>query len=1242
MRYQIHKAGPEQCDTTHQQVRKEIFLYSRFEWMKIMAVYQAVLLAAVLAVTSCQSPPVVNTPSGPIKGIVVPTLGKDVVQFRNIPYAKPPIGKLRFEKTVPIEPWTETLDGTVFGPSCLQDVNGLPEMWIKAENNITSEDCLQLNVYVPGAVSKTTKKPVMFWLHGGGFRLGNNWFLDPSFLVFKDVIVVTTNYRLGLFGFLSTGDAALPGNYGLWDMIEALKWVNKNIASFGGDPESVTIFGESAGGFAVSYLSIIPSNEGLFHRVISQSGVGIGEIWSVMDPFKIAKRIGSHVGCITENDSTIDKNALVSCLKEKPAEVLIKAQIDPSTLDFGGVAPVILWPNIDGELIVRKTHESLDDVTSKESIFFRSLDVMAGTTDNEATLIPFLLYKLEQSRKLNFSEGIPTAVLCEDLAPVIARDAFNDETFVSDLICQAYKEDSLEEQSRSICNLWADVALVAPTLQFLDFHSRGKTNTNTYQYLFTQEISFYYLFPSLPWSKGAGHAVDLLYLFGPGTFNQLDESLASPEGRAMTEILVNYWTNFAKTGNPNGDKLVEWKKFGSGGRNYMNLNMEPFMDKDLYAKRMKFLLEEIPDKLRKSVKTELYVTYFIDNRARINSFPALKPGSFKDVPGFGGLGKPEHPEKNHRPTVSTRQLPHAGFELTTQRFFKMHPFLCLILISGLVSFTSCQPFPTVNTPSGPIKGVVVPALGMDIVQFRNIPFAKPPVGNLRFEKPLPVEPWTETLDGTAFGPSCMQDKLLFADLWEKAENAEVTEDCLQLNVYVPGEVSAEVKKPVMVWIYGGAFTMGSTLTYDGSFLASKDVLVVTVNYRLGIFGFLSTEDAAMPGNYGLWDMIEALKWINKNIASFGGDPDSVTVFGESAGGFAASYLAVMPNTAGLFQRFISQSGSAVGFVGVAKNPARAAKATGKFVGCIADKDSDIDTSALANCLKQKSAEELMNAQRDPGTQFFGSFSVSPLLWPTIDGELLPRSPFDSLSDPASKESIYFRSLDMIAGTTSNEASVIAMFLGWLQEPLNFSMTEGMPTAVLCDVFAPTLAREMFNDNPIVSDLLCKEYSSDDMEEQARKISIMHADTWFVSPTVQLLDFHANGKSSPRTYQYLYNQIINFTFMVPRLPWMEGAGHATELLYMFGPTGSNSVDESLSTIEGRTFSDILARYWTNFAKTGNPNEDGLVPWKPFSSESRDYMELKYQPVPRQNLYEKRMKFLLEEIPNKIKNNVKTEL
>ncbi|OWF47761.1 carboxylesterase 1D-like [Mizuhopecten yessoensis] len=584
--------------------RDQLLHISRDKMMTIKTSCQIAWMASFLILATCQPPPIVSTPSGPIKGVIVPTLGQDMVQFRNIPYAKPPVGNLRFEKTVPVEPWADTLDGTFFGPSCIQDTQYW--FWEKAENNITTEDCLQLNVHVPGAVSTTEKKPVMFWIHGGSFQIGNSWFLDPSFLVLKDVIVVTINYRLGVFGFLSTGDSALPGNYGLWDMIEALKWVNKNIASFGGDPESVTIFGESAGGFAVSYLAVIPSNEGLFKRIIPQSGTAIGELWKVRNPFRVAKKVGSHVGCITKNDSIINKDALVACLKEKSSDDLFKAQSDPSTFNFGGisVAPV-LWPNVDGELLRRNPYESLEDLTSKESIFFRSLDVMTGTTDNEGSVFPYIAMPLQESKNFNLSDGVPTAVLCDDLAPLFARDAFNDETVVPEMLCKGYGEDNMEEQARSASNLYADTAFIAPTVQFLGFHSRGKAISNAYQYLFTKAISFHFLVPSFPWSRGSAHGVDMLYLFGPGTMNQFDDSLSSPEGREITEILTRYWTNFAKTGNPNSEDLVEWKSYNPSGRYYMNLNLKPFMDQDVYAKRMKLLIEDIPKKLKHSAKTEL-------------------------------------------------------------------------------------------------------------------------------------------------------------------------------------------------------------------------------------------------------------------------------------------------------------------------------------------------------------------------------------------------------------------------------------------------------------------------------------------------------------------------------------------------------------------------------------------------------------------------------------------------------------
>ncbi|XP_033742066.1 liver carboxylesterase 2-like [Pecten maximus] len=571
----------------------------------ILTLYLTVWLASASIVSASQPVPLVHTPSGTIQGIVVPVQGRDIVQFRNIPYAKPPVGELRFEKPVPVEPWANTLDGTKFGPSCIQNDKFLPEMWEPLDNKDISEDCLQLNVYVPDSVSETDKKPVMVWIHGGGFTGGSAALYDSSYFALKDVLVVTIQYRVGLFGFLSTGDATLPGNYGLWDIIEALRWVNTNIAGFGGDRDTVTVFGESAGGFCATFLSVIPSTKGLFKRVIVQSGSAAGNMFISKDPFRVAERVGRHNGCITDTETAIDKEALVNCLKGKSAQDLLNAQLDPTTLFFGGFSmEVHLWPVVDGDLLVRRPIDILNDPRSKEFQYFQSIDLIAGTTDNEASLLPFIAYHLQGPMNFNLSDGIPTSVLCDLFAPAIAKDIYEDNTIVAGILCQRYKKDNLADQARSLSALYGDAQFVGPAVSLLDFHSKGRAHSNTYQYLFTQEIDFYFLAPSFPWSEGAGHGVDCLYMFGPAGFSQY-ESILTPEGTSLRDAIVTYWTNFAKTGNPNGPGLIPWKTYGPGGRHYMDLNYEPVLSQDIYQQRIQFLLEEIPNKLRQSSKTEL-------------------------------------------------------------------------------------------------------------------------------------------------------------------------------------------------------------------------------------------------------------------------------------------------------------------------------------------------------------------------------------------------------------------------------------------------------------------------------------------------------------------------------------------------------------------------------------------------------------------------------------------------------------
>src|SRR5215471_18727919 len=216
-----------------------------------------------------------------------------------------------------------------------------------------------------------------------------------------------------------------------------------------------------------------------------------------------------------------------------------------------------------------------------------------------------------------------------------------------------------------------------------------------------------------------------------------------------------------------------------------------------------------------------------------------------------------------------------------------------------------------DVTGGKVSGVVANG----IVSFRGIPFAAPPVGELRWKAPQPLKPWIGVKQATRFGPSCVQDETIARIL---GATPEMSEDCLYLNVWTPAKAASD-NLPVMVWIYGGGFVGGQTSVplYDGTKLAEKGVVVVSVAYRLGAFGFLahpelSKESRKGSGNYGLQDQIAGLKWVQANIAKFGGDPNKVTIFGESAGGMSVSMLAASPLAEGLFQRAISESGGNFG------------------------------------------------------------------------------------------------------------------------------------------------------------------------------------------------------------------------------------------------------------------------------------------------------------------------------------------
>ena len=457
----------------------------------------------------------------------------------------------------------------------------------------------------------------------------------------------------------------------------------------------------------------------------------------------------------------------------------------------------------------------------------------------------------------------------------------------------------------------------------------------------------------------------------------------------------------------------------------------------------------------------------------------------------------------------------------------------------------------------------------DVFEFRKIPFAKPPIGKLRFEKPEKYGIWAGTLDATKFGPSCYQTLGLEKDI---LPNKNISEDCLHLNIYVPVNISCNSKKSVMVWIHGGGYIYGQSSMYDGSYLAvTGDVIMVTINYRLGVFGFYTSGDSAARGNYGIWDQILAIQWVKDNIASFGGDSESITIFGESAGAFSVGILSLIPSNKGLFQRAILQSGTALSSYTLSSNAVTASSEIARSLNCT-QKDKLMKTE----CVKGVRADDVFNA--------FSSIKIYDLLdlyfAPVIDNDLLKNDPLKLLQDTDSESFSFFRSLDVLIGTVSKESSEFLPYVIDLQPIYNYNITKGIPKSVLCDVLAPEISNKHYNNDSKVSAAICEKYGgASNMEELRMNIMDAYSDFLFFVPAVQSLHLHANGnKDKSKRYHYVFSRPSPLQSNLG-VEWFKGSYHADDIMFQFPFFDWSSSDSD------RFVALTFMKYWTNFAKTG---------------------------------------------------------
>lgn len=480
--------------------------------------------------------------------------------------------------------------------------------------------------------------------------------------------------------------------------------------------------------------------------------------------------------------------------------------------------------------------------------------------------------------------------------------------------------------------------------------------------------------------------------------------------------------------------------------------------------------------------------------------------------------------------------------------------LVTLLASG--AFANDQ----VKTDGGIVEGVKASSPGVRV--FRGIPFAAPPIGEGRWKAPQPVRPWKGVLKATRFGPRCMQAPVFSDMIFRDRAERPMSEDCLYLNVWTPAK-SAEDRLPVMVWFYGGGFQAGSSSEprYDGENFAKKGILVVSVNYRLGVFGFFSHPELTRAsgvhasGNYGLMDQIAGLRWVKQNIAAFGGDPEKVTIAGESAGSLSVSALMASPLAKGLFRGAIGESGAFFGRppAGSAiETPSEAEKTGVKFAESTGAKD-------LA-ALRGESAEDLLSAaQKDRSFQF----------WPCVDGYVLPN--------------------DVATIFAEGQQAHVPLLAGWNAEEASWAVVyaKEKPTA---ETFPQQLSTR-FDDR--AAEIL-KLYPARS-DEQARKSAIdLASDLFIVYVTWEWLEMQNKTGQAP-VYGYVFDRtppVAPDSKVNGVSPKELGARHACEIEYVFGTLGSQP--NPWEPVDFR-ISEAMASYWANFTKTGDPNGPGLEKW-----------------------------------------------
>ncbi|GAB3909941.1 carboxylesterase family protein [Larkinella knui] len=493
--------------------------------------------------------------------------------------------------------------------------------------------------------------------------------------------------------------------------------------------------------------------------------------------------------------------------------------------------------------------------------------------------------------------------------------------------------------------------------------------------------------------------------------------------------------------------------------------------------------------------------------------------------------------------------------------------------------------PQAKTANGLLEGVTETS---GIRAFKGIPFGQPPVGDLRWKAPQPVKNWQGVRKADKFGPRAMQ-RAVFGDMGFRSDG--MSEDCLYLNVWTPAK-SASEKLPVLVYFYGGGFIAGdgSEGRYDGESMATKGMVALTVNYRLGVFGFMAHPELTQEspnhssGNYAYLDMAAALRWVQQNIAAFGGDPKRVTIAGESAGSIAVSGLMASPLSKGLIAGAIGESGSLLG--GLPPVPL----AKGEEAGVAFAKA--LGANSLAD-LRAMPAEQLLEATGKPGVPRFSA---------TVDGYFFPKPPMEIFA--------------------AGEQAHVPLLVGWNSEEMNSRAILGQekPTP---ENYANAV-KKLYNEK---ADEVLKLYPGSTEDEILQSATALASDRFLAYSTWKWADLQGKTGGGKPVYRYYYSRprpamtpemgnatpglaggVVKSTDAnAVKIAPAHGAVHSAEIEYAMGNLPKNKV--YAWTPDDYKVSEVMQNFFANFVKTGNPNGAGLPKWPAANSgNSVQFMQI----------------------------------